>query len=701
MLAEHLRDTTHVARIHPKLVEKAHLDDKAFQRENDLGDWADALDKIAGCLNGHPGCRDKVNSDGQKLCPKFQVNACDNDRCPMVHTKGKNHHSDVFKAVEPILMGAAKEGLSRKAVTFEEAMASFPIFQHFASADEKRTGHTVHAPPMVQPDMKDEHIRGLCFQLKKGLPETLPKQTMPLGGNYGHTLGADLSELAPLHRNDMLSTDRTGVATDLSELPEFLRGMTKHSLAGLIWPRLIRELNHHGVRAEISTQNTGGISTAVRNSADGASSLLMLSWEEKPTFLGPMPAHLAGDHAKAWEEWALERADKWKQRKVLGARLQHCVTHFYNSRRKRQEADLKAWQTKKGKLLDTVLERSAEFCADNARLGKDECTVNLEDLMDDDSLLASLRHTILRANTYSVIKDCDLTMDLSVNSKSIRKLKGKWVVDLLEDETIDPVGGARRIKIKVRYDGSIGWATLMGEYGTVFMVPHTYVVVKEASLTNSFANVNDQNQIVDHHTIRKLKPGEVIEVLELQKRDPVNNVSRIHCKTKSDNTIGWVTVATNTNVCERVCPSDLTDQILRGFILAQTDKHCAASHPLTELTGPPHRGWEGICGTCGKEVPDDVKLWTCQKCKYYECNVCYVDPIHVALQDPGKRVKLPEVVVLGNNILPDLIEIWKEERVLADILYRPPPAMCQVKLRWGKIAVERLKHLDYEEESEA
>lgn len=371
---------------------------------------------------------------------------------------------------------------------------------------------------------------------------------------------------------------------------------------------------------------------------------------------------------------------------------------------KKQEEALKSWQTKKGKLLDSVLERSAEACADAARAGMDECTVTLEDLIGEDPLLASLHHTILRPNTYSVTKDIDLSSELSVNSKSVRKLKNKWVVDLIEPEQVDPISGAKRIKIKVRFDSSIGWATLTGEYGSVFMVPHTYVVVKEASLTNTFANVSDKNVIQEHHTIRKVKPGEVLEVLELQRRDPASNISRIHCRAKSDSTVGWVSIAVNPTIAERVCPSDVGDNILRGFLFAQIDKHCVASHALTELTTAPSREWEDggrLCDACAKEIPEDMGIWTCNKCKYYECHQCYVDPTKVALQDPTRRVKLPQPNHLADKLLPELLEIWKEERVLADILYRPPPAMCHVRLRWGKIAVQRLSHLDYEEESEA
>jgi len=559
-----------------------------------------------------------------------------------------------------------------------------------------------HMQTIVQPDLNNDELRGLCFHLKDGLPETLPKQTMPLGGDYGHSLGADLSELAPLHRNDILSSDRKGAATDLSELPTFLAGMTKNSLANLIWPRVIRELSHHGVKAEEDMQNTTHISTGVRNSADGVSSMLRLNWEVKPSFMGKTPGHLTGEHVDAWNNWAEERKQKWKDRKLLGARLQHEVGHFLQKRRKRQEADLKAWQSKKGKLLDRVLEKSAEYCADAAREGKDECTVELEDLIGNDSLLNSLHHTILKPNTYSVVKDCDLSHELSVNSRSVRKLKSKWVVDLLMPEQVDPVSGAKRIQVKVRFDGSIGWATLTGEYGTVFMVPHTYVAIKEACLTNTFSDIDTSTGVIgNHHTIRKVKAGEILEVLELSRRDPNLHISRIHCRAKSDSTVGWVTVAANPTVNERVCPKDVSDNVLRGFLLAQMDKHSPTFHPLTKLTAEPYEGFEPVCGACGKHIAENVEIWTCNKGErpYYECAVCYADPTKVALQDPTRRVKIPDPHNLSDKILPELLEIWKEERVLADILYRPPPAMCQVRLRWGRIAVDRL--VNVEEDSEA
>lgn len=762
-LAEQLREVTHAARAHPHLVKQAALDRKTYGRENDLEAWEDKLDSLGGITTGHPGRKDE---------------------------KGHHHHSEVFKEVEPILLQACNEGKSTLLLSFEQAMKRFDIFKTLQSADnatatatdknlkeklerkgynskgevlemnaddtvdvqwlpddpdavetverhqvriEKKNDHLKHQPALVQPDLNDEQMRGLCFLLKEGLPETwsysekvMPKNTMLLGSSSGHMTGADLSELAPLHANDVLSSNKSRQATDLSELPGFLAGMTKHSLAGLIWPRLIRELTHHGIRAEISTENTTHLSTAFRNSEMGVSSALLLSWEDKPPFLKyhRIPAHLTGEHAKEWQTWAKERSEKWLGKKLLGYRLQSGVKKFYNKRRDKQLRDVKEWQAKKSKMIDSLLENSARACADCARLQLDECTVHLEELLGDDPLLASLRHTILRPNTYSVIKDCDLSTELSANSKSVRKLKSKWVVDLLEEEQVDPISNCKRIKIKVRFDGSIGWATLTGEYGSVFMVPHTYIVVKEASLTNTFSSLSDKNVIQDYQTLRKVKPGEILEVLELQKRDQANNISRIHCRAKNDNQVGWVTVASNPNVCERVCPGDVQDKALRGFIYAQLDKHCVQGHELRMLepSAVPH-DWDEVCGSCGEEIVGELKadnIWTCgghhddvskwqsftsrrdtlNKCRYYECNKCYEDPFKVALQDPHRTVKVPEPHVLGNKVLPELLDDLQKERVLADILYRPPPAMCQLRLRWGNIAKNKLAYLDEESESE-
>ncbi|CAE8656538.1 unnamed protein product, partial [Polarella glacialis] len=89
-------------------------------------------------------------------------------------------------------------------------------------------------------------------------------------------------------------------------------------------------------------------------------------------------------------------------------------------------------------------------------------------------------------------------------------------------------------------DDAIGWVTLAGNQGTPFLEPggNFYTCVKETLLTDGLS-------VQDSKTVRRIAKGEVIEVLEFQKKDASADVKRIKGKAKLDGASGWITVSSN------------------------------------------------------------------------------------------------------------------------------------------------------------
>merc|ERR1711972_940400 len=94
--------------------------------------------------------------------------------------------------------------------------------------------------------------------------------------------------------------------------------------------------------------------------------------------------------------------------------------------------------------------------------------------------------------------------------------------------------GMRVKGIAVR-DQTQGWATLVGTDGTAFMEEcgTAWQVSREAPLTVAFE--------LESETVRTLKVGDVVDVLEWDRKDETSGIVRMRVKVRGAPEIGWAT----------------------------------------------------------------------------------------------------------------------------------------------------------------
>jgi len=141
---------------------------------------------------------------------------------------------------------------------------------------------------------------------------------------------------------------------------------------------------------------------------------------------------------------------------------------------------------------------------------------------------------------YKCVKGTVLNEEISIKSKTVRRLEMGEVLEALEGPAKEEGVGVLRVRCQCVSDEAVGWATIAGNQGTPFLEPggNFYNVVKETLLTDGLS-------VQDSKTVRRLSRGEVIEVLEFPKKDASVDVRRIRGRAKLDGARGWVTVASN------------------------------------------------------------------------------------------------------------------------------------------------------------
>jgi len=141
---------------------------------------------------------------------------------------------------------------------------------------------------------------------------------------------------------------------------------------------------------------------------------------------------------------------------------------------------------------------------------------------------------------YKCVKGTVVNEEISIKSKNVRRLEVGEVLEALEGPTKEEGVGVLRVRCQCVSDEAVGWVTIAGNQGTPFLEPggNFYNVVKETLLTDGLS-------VQDSKTVRRLAKGEVIEVLEFQKKDASVDVKRIKGKAKLDGATGWITIASN------------------------------------------------------------------------------------------------------------------------------------------------------------
>lgn len=210
---------------------------------------------------------------------------------------------------------------------------------------------------------------------------------------------------------------------------------------------------------------------------------------------------------------------------------------------------------KKGAIDETQFLKFFSSCErkKNEEGEKEEADISEDDLSrlfanfdeEDENKISKEKFLSITRTFMKVLKSSVITDDISIKSAPTRRLVEDEVLEALTGPMMDDENTITRMKVKALSDGVEGWVTPVGNQGTVFMEEggNVYKVVKDAVLTSSFV-IGEGDGKAD----KKLKVGEVVEVIEFGKKEEASNCTRMKVRTKSANEVGWVTSVGNTGI---------------------------------------------------------------------------------------------------------------------------------------------------------
>merc|ERR1740129_1744679 len=138
---------------------------------------------------------------------------------------------------------------------------------------------------------------------------------------------------------------------------------------------------------------------------------------------------------------------------------------------------------------------------------------------------------------------------MSSKSKDVlRRLAPKEVVEVLQGPLKEEASGVKRIQARAFKDGATGWVTVEGSSGSAFLREggHAFKVVKETILTEAFSlEVTDEANRKLKQATRKLKVGEILEMLEWPATEEQSGLVRAKVRALSDGEVGFVTAFGN------------------------------------------------------------------------------------------------------------------------------------------------------------
>lgn len=144
---------------------------------------------------------------------------------------------------------------------------------------------------------------------------------------------------------------------------------------------------------------------------------------------------------------------------------------------------------------------------------------------------------------YKVTKTTVLTNAFGIkDSIAVRRLDVDEVFEVIgtgiprEEDS-----GATRLYGRAVRDSLLGYATVRGNQGTIYLERggNSCTVLKETSLTTTLL----QNEDSTEGEIRKLKPGEIIDVLVQDTKDEASGNARLKVRARSDSAVGWASRA--------------------------------------------------------------------------------------------------------------------------------------------------------------
>lgn len=141
---------------------------------------------------------------------------------------------------------------------------------------------------------------------------------------------------------------------------------------------------------------------------------------------------------------------------------------------------------------------------------------------------------------YKVVKETPMTEKLEVNgSQTVHQLKVGEILEMLEGPEKETSLKVFRARGKVVGDENDkeGWVTIAGNQGTIFLQEggHLWKVLRQSELSETMEDTQPKAGV------RKVKEGEVLEVLTWPRKDEESGLMRLRVRAKMDGVIGWMT----------------------------------------------------------------------------------------------------------------------------------------------------------------
>merc|ERR1712014_359884 len=112
--------------------------------------------------------------------------------------------------------------------------------------------------------------------------------------------------------------------------------------------------------------------------------------------------------------------------------------------------------------------------------------------------------------SYRCVRASLLTESLHIKSKPVRRLEDKEVLEAIEGPRLEESASLQRVRCRAMRDGAVGWVTIAGNQGSVFLKPggNLFTCVKELPFFDGRPGAEGTI------TIRQVAKGEIVEALE-------------------------------------------------------------------------------------------------------------------------------------------------------------------------------------------
>lgn len=255
----------------------------------------------------------------------------------------------------------------------------------------------------------------------------------------------------------------------------------------------------------------------------------------------------SGPLAEVWDTLSSFLAEIWTPE-------EDCTNLLYAVQEKRRKLIADAQKAVSTAIREAAAKDGSEVEVLFDKLRKDNSSIPMKELLDwigeglkagevevgleryAVSGVSKLSLTLLLQDYMRCIKEISMTTEFEVkNAKTVKKLSVGDYVKVLEPIKSDEQG-MTRVRCQAINDLTEGWVSLKGSQGTSFLerCAKPYLCCRESSvlLHAEFDSASPE--------VRKLLPGQVIEVLEGPKREAATECLRVRGKAVKDGKIGYV-----------------------------------------------------------------------------------------------------------------------------------------------------------------